>query len=281
MTDLPLISIVIGAYNAENAILETLNSIANQDYQNIETIVVNDCSTDFTGAQLEEFANKHPNHRLKIVTNNKNLGLTKSLNIGLKEAKGEYVARIDAGDTMTPNRISIQALVLIEHPELNLVSSLVNYVDDQYQMICPQLKVDMNKLTRKFYELKTNTPVNINKMVHVSVMYRKDSVLSLGAYDENYRWGQDGNLWVRMIKAGQKFHQIEEYLTNVTIDHFGITARRTGRKIDSMNEVYASLCISNNNYERFLFYLNKTRLLKTKIYLLLKYMHYVIYKSRF
>ena len=91
-----LISVIVSAYNAEKLIRKSLNSIINQTYKNIELLIMNDASTDNTLSICNDLAEK--DSRVKVFNNEKNIGLTRSLNILLKESRGNYIARHDADD---------------------------------------------------------------------------------------------------------------------------------------------------------------------------------------
>src|SRR3989344_5781814 len=115
------ISVLMPAYNARKYIGEAIESILNQTFKDFEFIIINDCSTDKTKKIIEEYANKDA--RIKLINNATNLGLTKSLNIGLKEARGEYVARLDADDVALPERLEKQYEFMEKNKETTLVGA--------------------------------------------------------------------------------------------------------------------------------------------------------------
>ena len=98
------ISVIMSAYNSEETIKETINSILNQTYKDFELIIVNDKSTDNTESIIKSFKDE----RIKLINNKKNLGLPASLNKAIKVAKGKYVARMDADDVMLHGRLEKQ-----------------------------------------------------------------------------------------------------------------------------------------------------------------------------
>jgi len=99
---LPLISVIIPAYNAASTLEAACRSVLTQDYGNVELVVVNDGSTDNTGAILEELG--HCWRRLRAV-NQPNGGVCRARNAGLECAGGEYVAFLDADDEMLPGSL--------------------------------------------------------------------------------------------------------------------------------------------------------------------------------
>ena len=98
----PIVSVILSVYNAEDVVRNAIKSILKQTFKQFEFIIINDGSTDTTKSILEDFASIDP--RIKII-NQENIGLTKSLNKGVKLAKGEFIARQDADD------ISAQSLM--------------------------------------------------------------------------------------------------------------------------------------------------------------------------
>lgn len=117
----PLVSVLICAYNAEKFISECLDSVIKQTYSNLEVLLVDDGSTDNTADILSHYFSK--DSRFRIITNSHNLGLISSLNIGLKEVRGKYIARIDADDIADPHWINTLVKELEGHNEFVAVGA--------------------------------------------------------------------------------------------------------------------------------------------------------------
>lgn len=98
----PLISVIIPVYNNAESLPDCLNSIINQTYQNLEIMVVNDGSTDYSSKEIDRFAKK--DIRIKTILQ-KNRGLSAARNTGLKNASGKYVTFVDSDDMIEPNMI--------------------------------------------------------------------------------------------------------------------------------------------------------------------------------
>lgn len=127
--DTPLISIILPSYNGSRFIREAIESVLAQDYQDIELIVVNDASTDRTREIVLEYAAKDP--RVRLLDNTTNSKLVFSLNRGISEAKGEFIARIDDDDIWTdPSKLTQQVLALQSHPEIGVVGTLGYIIDE-------------------------------------------------------------------------------------------------------------------------------------------------------
>ena len=110
---LPLVTVVIPVYNSEQYLRETLESVANQTYSNIEVIVVNDASTDRSMDIIHEFSNRISN--LKIIDLKKNEGVSNARNIGIKNATGNFVAFLDSDDIWKKNKIEVQVDFMLKN----------------------------------------------------------------------------------------------------------------------------------------------------------------------
>ena len=110
MTNQDLVSVIMSTYNDKNTITASIESILSQTYKNIEIHIIDDGSTDRTTEIIETYA-KH-NENIFTYRNNKNIGLTKSLNLLIDKTKGVYIARQDADDISHPDRINRQLIAM-------------------------------------------------------------------------------------------------------------------------------------------------------------------------
>ena len=101
-----MISIIMSVFNNSKTLDRCINSIINQDYVDFQFLIMDDCSTDSSLSILKNYENK--DSRIKVYKNKKNIGLTKSLNILISQSEGEYIARQDADDYSSKNRLTIQ-----------------------------------------------------------------------------------------------------------------------------------------------------------------------------
>ena len=119
--DLPLISVIIPAYNAEKFLAKTLLSVLSQTYQNIEILAVNDGSTDTTAEIVKSFAQK--DNRV-ILLQQSNAGVAAARNLAIEKSRGEYIAPIDADDIWYPQNLEKQVECLIKsEPSVGVVYS--------------------------------------------------------------------------------------------------------------------------------------------------------------
>lgn len=113
-------------YNGEKHLREAIESILNQTLDDFEFVIVNDCSKDSSAEIIKSYTDP----RIKLLTNETNLGLAASLNVGLKTALGDYIVRMDADDVSLPHRLQTQVNFMDAHPGIGLVGSWVRFFGD-------------------------------------------------------------------------------------------------------------------------------------------------------
>jgi len=149
----PLTSIVIPAYNEEESIADTLNSVINMEYpkDKLQILVINDGSTDNTKKITEEYINSHPLYNIKLITQ-KNKGKGAALNAGLKETKGEFFVCLDADSEPRKDTLKI-LLPYFDAPDIATVLPLMKLkeTESQLQKLLPKL---LHKCNPKFYKQK-------------------------------------------------------------------------------------------------------------------------------
>lgn len=231
-----LISVIIPCYNAELYLKEALCSITNQSYKELEIIILNDGSSDKTLSILEESAKK--DNRIKLINNHENIGLIKTLNKGIKQAKGVYIARMDADDISNLNRIELQKQFL-EDNCLDLVSS-------GFTIINP-----MGKTIGKSF-LKSTQPNSClfqsffsNPIAH-PLLLAKSEVLKSNFYGgENTKHSEDFELWNRLALKGYKIGNMKSDLLKYRKSESSISNKFEELQIHNHN------IISKKNIERF------------------------------
>ena len=127
----PEISVIMSVYNGMPYLQEAVKSILNQTYKDFEFIIVDDASTDDSLKYLKGINDK----RIKILSNEKNLGLAVSLNKALNAARGEYIARMDADDISKPERLHIQLNFMELNPQIDICGSFVSVIDENGKLV--------------------------------------------------------------------------------------------------------------------------------------------------
>ncbi len=211
---------LMAVFNGEQFIKESIKSILSQSYERFEFIIINDGSTDKTVTMIGRIQDP----RIKLINNSENLGLTKSLNIGLEHAKGEYIARIDADDTAHQDRLAVQANYLDTHPNVVLIGTNVRVINQE-----GHVDTDL-----EFDRPSTDTSVKWmllfgNPFVHSSVMFRRKEIWNdLGGYNTAYRYNQDFEMWSRVLR-GNSAVNVKDILTDFRSNPSSITRQRGKR----------------------------------------------------
>ena len=210
----PLISIVMSVFNAEAHVAEAIESILNQTYSDFEFLIIDDASTDNSFDILSSFRDE----RITLIQNKENLGLTKSLNKGIKLAKGQYIARMDADDISLPSRLAKQLQFMQEHPEIDICGTWYKtFGEKEYLQKLPALHEQI-KADLLFY-----TPI-----AHPSVLMKKN-IFEAHKYPENFQKAQDYALWIKLIK-NYKFANLPEPLLKYRIHKNQISTKQNTRQ---------------------------------------------------
>jgi glycosyltransferase involved in cell wall biosynthesis/radical SAM superfamily enzyme YgiQ (UPF0313 family)/MoaA/NifB/PqqE/SkfB family radical SAM enzyme/spore maturation protein CgeB len=199
-TNKPKVSVLMCVHNGERFVRQALESIYTQTYQDFEVIVVDDASTDRTADILLQMKDA----RTFIYRNSENKGLTKSLNIGLKLCRGEYVARMDADDISLPQRFEKQIEFLEKNPKCLVVGSWCAKIDGDGAIR------SYWRLPIEYEDIREQLPM-YNRIAHGTAMMRRSALLQMDGYDERYEYAQDYDLWLRLCEVGE-LRNLGEYL---------------------------------------------------------------------
>ncbi|MFN3917736.1 MAG: glycosyltransferase [Flavobacteriales bacterium] len=200
-TDSSIVSVIIPAYNAEKYIEETVASVINQSYKNIELIVVNDGSKDNTLKKLETFNDK----RLKIITQ-PNSGVSVARNKGFEMAKGEYICFLDADDVFKPENILAKKIYLDENTHIGLVHSTMSVINSHSEKTGEIMSGKEGFVLDDLLlwnECIIPTPS--------STMIRKNVLTEVGLFNENLSNNADQELFFR-ITAKYRVGKIDNAL---------------------------------------------------------------------
>jgi glycosyltransferase involved in cell wall biosynthesis len=177
----------MGVYNGERHVQQAIFSILAQDYENYELIIINDGSTDNSLAKIKQIQDPRI-----IIIDQENQGLTKSLNNGLKIAKGDLIARQDADDISLINRFSTQIKAFEVDSELGLlgcsmyISNSRGTFNEIFHYPCSYLDIKQ-------------AIFSYNPFIHGAMMIRKELLVEVGGYNEDFRYVQDYELWSRLV----------------------------------------------------------------------------------
>ncbi|MCI5741244.1 MAG: glycosyltransferase [Lachnospiraceae bacterium] len=232
----PLVSVCIPAYNNAGYIKDTILSVLGQTYQNIELVVVDDCSTDNTVEVLESIEDD----RLKIYKNEKNLGMVGNWNRCLELVTGEYVKLICADDLIEKDAIEKEAKAMYRHPSVNLVESDTKLVDingkktGEFHRYPKSGVVDGRKLAKKSLILKNFYGAPVNNLI------RRSALEKTGGFDTTFTYILDFDMWLRLSCTGDVYI-IHEPLNSFRIRNDSNTGVLIGEKRDVYNAEHRRL----------------------------------------
>jgi len=196
-----LVSVIIPCYNCEKYIAEAIESILNQSYNNIELIIVDDCSVDNSPIIIKNYLN---NKNVVYLENSTNSGVSYSINVGIKIAKGEYIARMDADDISHPLRIQKQVDVMLSNPNYSVIGTNVKVIDGEGNVMFYYNAPFTDNEIRKAFSY--TSPIWSG-----SQMWRKNKCYEVGLFDELIPGCEDLEFTLRLLTSGKSMN-IQEYL---------------------------------------------------------------------
>tara|TARA_B100001175_G_C19326844_1_gene550491 strand:- start:27 stop:710 length:684 start_codon:yes stop_codon:yes gene_type:complete len=193
----PLISVIMSVYNDSQNLKSSVDSVLNQDFKDFELLLMDDGSSDESISIMRSYSK---DKRVKIFQNDRNLGLTKSLNILLKESKGTLIARQDSDDISISSRFTKQ-LKYLQQENLDVCGSRA--------IIKGTTKITPN---RSYYlPLKATLRIK-NPFIHGSLLIKKSTIEKVNYYDERYYYSQDYKLVKDIFFSGFSLGIIKEPL---------------------------------------------------------------------
>jgi glycosyltransferase involved in cell wall biosynthesis len=190
----PMVSVVMPMHNAQPYLAEAIESILDQSFTSFEFIIVDDGSTDDSALLAREYAK---GDRRIQVHGRERAGIVGSLNYGLEQARGRYIARMDADDRCDPRRFEMQVARLEQQPDLVLLGSCAIAIDPHGRTLGD---FDV-PLTHE--EIEASHLGGECALYHPSVMMRRDAVLKAGRYREGLMPAEDYDLWLRLAEIGR------------------------------------------------------------------------------
>lgn len=205
------VSVIMSVFNSEKYLKEAIDSILQQTFTNFEFIIINDSSHDSSVQIIEEYDDE----RIRLIHNDFNLGLTKSLNKAITLAKGKYIARMDADDISLPDRFKYQVEFLDSNPDVGMCGTWFENFPKR-EIIKPE--TNSNLLIVKLLQR--------NEFGHPTVMLRKETLdIHNLRYNETYETSQDYELWSR-LNTVSKACNIPQVLLKYRVHENQITEKK-------------------------------------------------------
>lgn len=191
---MPEISVVMPVFNASRFLKEAIDSILQQTFTDFEFIIIDDCSTD----NSVDIIKSYNDGRIRLYLNEKNGGISYTLNKGIKLANSKWIARMDSDDICYPERLQKQYDFILQHPDGDLFSCWVNVVDQDRNFI----RHDLFESRFYYYNLYF-----ICWIYHPSVIFSKKAVTDVGMY--TMRYSEDFELLWQLTRKYKLFNQSE------------------------------------------------------------------------
>jgi glycosyltransferase involved in cell wall biosynthesis len=182
----PLVTVLMPVYNAGMFVKEAMESILTQSYMNLEFLIINDGSTDDSLDIIRSFDDS----RIRLMSNPGNLGLIRTLNIGIEAAKGKYIARMDADDVSLPGRLKKQIIFLENNPGISILAGMMekeNAFTRQKELTSEEIKARL---------------IFSNILPHPTIVFRASLLKDQHVrYDPSYPHAEDYALWMHLSES--------------------------------------------------------------------------------
>ena len=227
------VSVVMSLYKEPMRwIREAVESILAQTFRDFEFIIICD-NPDYTEAISYIQGLMAGDPRIRLICNPTNIGLTKSLNIGIETSCGEYIARMDADDIALPERLERQVAFLEAHPEISICASNAHVIDAE------------GKIARRDRYIRKTDPCELiisNILAHPSVTMRR-SLLQYRCplYNEDYPYSQDYELWQYMLRKGVRPYVLKEPLLLYRKSEVQISAKKKTQQVECFKNAHRTL----------------------------------------
>jgi glycosyltransferase involved in cell wall biosynthesis len=196
----PSITVLMSVHNGRAYLREAIDSVLSQTFPDFEFLIIDDASTDDSLAIIQSYADP----RIKVIVNERNMGLTASLNIGLRHVQGEWIARLDADDRMLPTRLQVQLQYVHEHPcSVCFSNAIIRDESTGTESVYRQEPWPVAVWTSLFCH---------GYGMHPTAFIKKSRILESGGYDGAFLKAQDYDLFDRLCAEGEVFGYVEESL---------------------------------------------------------------------
>ncbi len=247
-----VVSVIIPAYNAEKYIGQTLESVLAQDYDELEILVIDDCSKDGTLELVKKYSERYP--QIKIIELALNSGVAVARNTAIERATGRYIAFMDSDDLWESNKISSQ-IKLMRDNDATMAFTAIDMIDDDGNCVKGKRKI---KTVVDYKILLHNTVIPTSSVV-IDREKSGDFRMPL------LRSGQDYATWLMLLRNGVKAYGIDEALVHYRVGHKSLSSNKLKsikqvytiqtqqEKICKISAAYNTLCFAINALKKYLF----------------------------
>jgi alpha-1,3-rhamnosyltransferase len=220
----PLVSVIIASYNSSGFIIETLESIRNQTWKEKELIITDDCSKDNTIELCKAWLNDHKTdfRNTLLIEANENTGVPANVNRGLNASSGEWIKILGADDTLKTDCLEYNIREVSSNPVIRVLFSKVEVYRDTFEPGNLIRIIPGDPFNPEGIMSPGRDAVSQYKMLLVcdrihyspSVFIHKETLISVGGFDERYKILEDHPLWLNLTKNGIKLHFMDRVTVN-------------------------------------------------------------------
>ncbi len=250
----------MSVYNGEKTLGRAIESMLSQTYNNFEFIIIDDCSKDQTLEILYDYQKK--DHRIKVLKNEKNLGIAASLNKGIMESKGEWIIRMDDDDESLPGRLENQINFIQKNPYVDIFGGKAIFQDvngNEIKDFLPDWpQIDEMEMEKRFYK--------ISPLIHPTVCMQKQKIIDIGMYNKDFSGAEDYELWVRAWRSGLNIKNMNELLIRYTVNQGKRSFKRIWKKFYVKNFIIKQYNFPKKYYIHNIVQLTRDILIKFNLY---------------
>jgi len=188
--DKPTVTVLTTVYNGLPYLQDAIESTLNQSFKEFTYLIINDASSD---REVEPFIKKYQDHRIRLITNEENLGVSETFNKALSIIDTTYVIRLDQDDISLPNRVEEQIAYLEDNPDISIVCSWEHTIDSEGNRIR-----DWKKTLSNYGDFVTPILLGLCPIWHPSVAFRTKDMVDAGGFDANYVRAEDFEVTSRL-----------------------------------------------------------------------------------
>ena len=191
----PPVTVIVPAYNAVRSIGRALASVSHQNYPELEVVVVDDGSSDGTSAEIRKIHGCN----LRLIELAENRGVSVAMNVGIREARAEYIAFLDADDEWLDNKLLTQIPILEAHPEMSFVACGEEWVNPEGRVFQTFGLEPPPYSPREFWRALLVK----SDIAKPTVVARRAKLLEVGGFAEAFKISEDQDMWIRLALAGE------------------------------------------------------------------------------
>jgi glycosyltransferase involved in cell wall biosynthesis len=204
----PKVSIIMATYNERSTYISaSIDSILEQTFSDFELILIDDSTNINTIECINSFAG---DHRVRIIRGESRYGFVNALNVGLAQAEGELIARMDGDDIALPNRLQDQVEYADRHPQIDVFGGSINIIDGEGKIVSER-NYPSNR-AKIWFMFLFRSP-----FAHPTIMFRRKIMDAGFLYDVQYIKAEDIDFLIRLFKQGYKFGNLERKVLNYRV----------------------------------------------------------------